>query len=86
MSDPSHIPPPPPWPEPAVTGLVEVTDEPIAFTPVPRLRKRCSGWTELAQRAFIAALEECGCSEQTMPNGSDPARTRAYAHALRAQL
>ncbi|MGN6590658.1 MAG: hypothetical protein ACTHKE_10240 [Sphingomicrobium sp.] len=61
MSDPSHIPPPPPWPEPAVTGLVEVADEPIDFTPVPRLRKRRSGWTELPQRAFIAALEECGC-------------------------
>ena len=61
MSDPSQIPPPPPWPEPAVTGLVEVADEPIDFTPVPRLRKRRSGWTELAQRAFIAALEECGC-------------------------
>jgi hypothetical protein len=54
------IPPPPPWPEPAVTGLVEVTDDPIHFTPVPRQRKRRNGWTELAQRAFIAALEECG--------------------------
>jgi len=26
----------PEWPEPAVTGLVEVTDEPIDFTPVRR--------------------------------------------------
>jgi hypothetical protein len=51
----------PEWPEPAVTGLVDVTDEPIEFTPVPRQRKRRNGWTELAQRAFIAALEECGC-------------------------
>jgi hypothetical protein len=50
-----NILPPPPWPEPAVTGLVEVTDEPIDFTPVPRQRKRRDGWTELAQRAFIAA-------------------------------
>jgi hypothetical protein len=56
-----QIPPPPPWPEPAITGLVEVTDDPIEFTPVPRQRKRRDGWTELAQRAFIAALEECGC-------------------------
>src|SRR5438045_3940951 len=56
-----RIPPPPPWPEPAITGLVDVTDDPIDFTPVPRQRKRRNGWTELAQRAFIAALEECGC-------------------------
>jgi hypothetical protein len=56
-----QIPPPPPWPEPAVTGLVDVTDDPITFTPVPRQRVRRNGWTELAQRAFIAALEECGC-------------------------
>ena len=56
-----EIPPPPPWPEPAVTGLVDITDEPIAFTPVPRQRNRRNGWTECAQRAFIAALEECGC-------------------------
>jgi len=60
-----QIPPPPPWPEwpfdCAVTGLVDVDDEPIDFTPVPRQRKRRNGWTELAQRAFIAALEECGC-------------------------
>lgn len=56
-----QFPPFPAWPEPAVTGLVEVTDEPIDFTPVPRKRKRRNGWTELAQRAFIAALEECGC-------------------------
>ena len=55
------IPPPPPWPEPAAVGLVDVTDDPIDFTPVPRARKRRNGWTELAQRAFIAALEECGC-------------------------
>jgi len=55
------FPPFPAWPEPAVTGLVDVTDEPIEFTPVPRQRRRRNGWTELAQRAFIAALEECGC-------------------------
>jgi len=36
-------------------------DEPdIAFTPVPRLRKRRSGWTEARQRGFIAALARSG--------------------------
>ena len=54
-----QIPPPPPWPEwpfdCAVTGLVDVDDEPIDFTPVPRQRKRRNGWSELAQRAFIGA-------------------------------
>jgi hypothetical protein len=47
--------------ESAVTGLVEVTDGPIDFTPVPRLRKRRNGWTPEAQRAFIDALSACGC-------------------------
>ncbi|HEX5259561.1 MAG TPA: hypothetical protein VFW35_12390 [Sphingomicrobium sp.] len=61
MSAQQSFPPFPPWPEPAVTGLVDVTDEPIDFTPVPRQRKRRNGWTEEAQRAFIAALEQCGC-------------------------
>lgn len=61
MTDQTQFPPFPAWPEPAVTGLVDVTDEPIDFTPVPRKRNRRNGWTELAQRAFIAALEECGC-------------------------
>jgi hypothetical protein len=61
MSHHPQIPPPPPWPEPAVTSLADITDVPIDFTPVPRQRKRRNGWTELAQRAFIAALEECGC-------------------------
>jgi hypothetical protein len=50
-----------PIPELAVTGLVDVTDGPIDFTPVPRLRRRRNGWTEPTQRAFIAALEQCGC-------------------------
>lgn len=45
----------------AVTGLVEITDGPIAFDPVPRLRKRRNGWTPEAQRAFIDALAACGC-------------------------
>ena len=61
MTTPPQFPPFPPWPEPAVTGLVDVTDEPIVFTPVPRRRKHRNGWTPEAQRAFIAALEECGC-------------------------
>ena len=57
----SDFPPFPPWPEPAVTGLAEITDDSIEFTPVPRQRKRRNGWTPEAQRAFVAALEECGC-------------------------
>lgn len=61
MPSRTEFPPFPAWPEPAVTGLVDVTDEPIDFTPVPRQRKRRNGWTPEAQRTFIAALEECGC-------------------------
>jgi hypothetical protein len=45
----------------AITGLVEATDGPIDFTPVPRLRKRRNGWTPETQRAFIDALSRCGC-------------------------
>ena len=60
MTEAPEFPPFPPWPEPAALGLVDVTDDPIDFTPVPRQRNRRNGWTELAQRAFIAALEECG--------------------------
>ena len=44
-----------------MTGLVDVTDGPIDFTPVPRLRRRCNGWTEETQHAFIDALSRCGC-------------------------
>lgn len=32
----------------------------IAFDPVPRRRRRRSGWTEERQRAFIVALARCG--------------------------
>lgn len=60
MADQPAFAPFPLWPEPAVTGLVDVTDDPIGFTPVPRQRRRRNGWTEPAQRAFIAALEQCG--------------------------
>jgi hypothetical protein len=55
------LPPLPEWPDSAITGLVEVTDGPIDFTPVPRLRKRRNGWTPERQRAFIDALSRCGC-------------------------
>lgn len=53
----------PAWTGPplAKTGLVEVTEDPLDFTPVPRLRVRRNGWTEETQRLFIAALAECGC-------------------------
>ena len=54
------FPPFPEWPEPAVTGLVDVTDDPLDFTTVPRLRKRRDGWTVETQRAFIDALSQCG--------------------------
>jgi len=60
QDEPSHL-PPPELPSLAVTGLVETTDGPIDFTPVPRLRRRRNGWTPEAQIAFIAALEQCGC-------------------------
>lgn len=45
----------------AECGLVAVTDGPIRFDPVPRLRRRRNGWTPGAQAEFIAALELCGC-------------------------
>src|SRR5690348_14546814 len=60
MDERPKFPPFPAWPEPAITGLVDVTDELIDFTPVPRQRKRRNGWTEDTQRLFILALEECG--------------------------
>jgi hypothetical protein len=75
MNDHPEIPPPPPWPDHAVTGLVEVTDEPIDFTPVPRQRKRRDGWTELAQRAFIVAQ-----------NPPDSARSTRHGRASRARV
>jgi hypothetical protein len=82
MSDQS-FPPFPQWPEPAVTGLVEVTDEPIDFTPVPRRRKRRNGWTEDTQRLFIAALEECGCvARAARAVGMTP---RSYYRLLEAE-
>jgi hypothetical protein len=61
LTDRTSFPPFPAWPEPAVTGLADITDDPIDFTPVPRRRQRRDGWTPEAQRAFIAALEQCGC-------------------------
>jgi hypothetical protein len=58
----SDTPPLPPIPPLAITGLVDPPGElPIPFDPVPRLRNRRDGWTEEAQRAFIAALCEHGC-------------------------
>ena len=43
-------------------GASSAAEEPlvIAFTPVPRLRLRRSGWTDERQRGFIAALARCG--------------------------
>lgn len=46
----------------AITGLVDPDPRKlIEFAPVPRLRQRRNGWTELTQRCFILALAELGC-------------------------
>jgi hypothetical protein len=45
---------------PASGGGDEELPEPIAFDPVPRLRNRRNGWTEQAQRDFIACLQLTG--------------------------
>lgn len=50
-----------PIPQLAVTGMVEVTAGAILFDPVPRARRRRNGWLPETQRAFIEALELCGC-------------------------
>jgi hypothetical protein len=44
----------------ASTGVREDEPDPIDFTPVPRLRKRRGGWSEGAQRDFIACLQRTG--------------------------
>jgi hypothetical protein len=44
----------------AATGAREDEPDPIDFTPVPRLRKRRGGWSEEAQRDFIACLQRTG--------------------------
>ena len=49
----------------AETGMVDVDCEPLAFTPVPRLRKRRNGWTPETQRLFIECLAECGCVQKS---------------------
>ena len=59
--DITRAPPPLPPPPSAEIGLVPSSGEAeIAFDPVPRLRRRRNGWSEEAQRAFIAALAACG--------------------------
>jgi hypothetical protein len=44
----------------ASQGAEEDSPEPIDFTPVPRLRIRRGGWSEQAQRDFIACLQRTG--------------------------
>lgn len=44
----------------AATGGEEDPPEPIDFTPVPRRRNRRGGWSEQAQRDFIACLQRTG--------------------------
>jgi len=51
---------------------------PAAFDPVPRLRDRHDGWTPQRQRAFIAALADCG-SVRTAANMVNMSSESAYA-------
>lgn len=44
----------------ASAGAQEYAPDPIEFTPVPRLRNRRGGWSEQAQRDFIACLQLTG--------------------------
>src|SRR5690349_12667157 len=44
----------------AAHGAEQDALEPIDFTPVPRLRRRRGGWSEPAQRDFIACLRRTG--------------------------
>jgi hypothetical protein len=37
-----------------------LTDTPLAFTPVPQIRKRRDGWSDVQQQRFISALEVMG--------------------------
>lgn len=50
----------PEWPSLGITGVVEVTDAPIAFDPVPRIRRRRNGWTPETRADLIEALSRCG--------------------------
>ena len=58
----------------------EACPAPAGFAPVPRLRDRHDGWTPERQRAFIAALADCGSvrSAASMVNMSSES-----AYALR---
>lgn len=47
----------------------------IPFDPVPRLRKRRSGWTEERQRGFIEALAQCGSVRAAAAHVGCSART-----------
>lgn len=51
---------------------------PAAFAPVPRLRDRHDGWTPERQRAFVAALADCG-SVRTAANMVNMSSESAYA-------
>ena len=59
-----------PCPPLAITGLVDPPGELPSLDLVPRLRRRRNGWTEEAQRAFIAALANAAaCRAQTRGAG-----------------
>ena len=44
----------------AVACAQPVAPEPLAFDPVPMLRRRAGGWTAERQRDFVAALQRTG--------------------------
>lgn len=44
----------------APLGAEQDSPDPIDFTPVPRRRNRRGGWSEQAQRDFIACLQRTG--------------------------
>lgn len=56
----------------------EARPAPDAFAPVPRLRDRHDGWTPERQRAFIAALADCG-AVRTAANMVNMSAESAYA-------
>jgi len=47
-------------PDGALASGADIDIPEIPFTPVPRQRRRRDGWTDVRQRAFIAALARCG--------------------------
>jgi hypothetical protein len=57
-----------------------LADTPLAFTPVPQVRRRRDGWTDVQQRRFISALEVMGA---VGPAARAVGMGRASAYRLR---